>query len=205
MSEENKQTEIIKETLFPIKIDKDLLDLKDTKGQNILEKIYSDLQKRELITDDKKIDQYINYQNKDEEELFWIIRDKASSLEYSKTINIDIPKMNSYFGKWIDEWGGEESHKPPFSDKRISEIEKGSEFTLKELEDLKDWMVEIEQQSITYDGKAYERCEYALFETINKNTFIFAEHVNDAESVPLGFFKDEGTLRNYLSKSYYLY
>ena len=36
--------------------------------------------------------------------------DKGSSLEYSKTINIDIPKMNSYFREWIDEWGGEESH-----------------------------------------------------------------------------------------------
>lgn len=200
-----KKIEIIEETLFPIKIDIDSLNLKDAKGQNILEKIYSDLQKHELITDDKKIDQYINYQNRDEDELFETIRDKASSLEYSKTINIDIPKMNSYFREWIDEWGGEESHKPPFSDKRISEIEKGSEFTLKELEDLKDWMVEIEQKSITYDGKAVERCKYALFETIDKNTFIYAEHVNDAESVPLGFFKDEGTLRNYLSKSYYLY
>jgi hypothetical protein len=199
-----KKIEIIEETLIPIKIDIDLLNLKDAKGQNILERIYLDLQKNDIITDDE-VPQYINYKNKDEDEILEVIRDEITKEEFSKTINIDIPKMNSYFKEWIDMWGGEEAHKPPFSDDRISEIEKGSEFTPKEFEDLKEWMSEIEQQSITYDGKASERCKYALFETLNKNTFIFAEHVDDAETYPLGFFKDEVILREYLNKSYYLY
>ena len=199
-----KKIKLIEETLIPIKIDIDLLNLKDAKGQNILERIYLDLQKNDIITDDE-IPQYINFKNKDEDEILEVIRDEISMEEFSKTINIDIPKMNSYFKEWIDMWGGEEAHKPPFSDDRISEIEKGSEFTPKEFEDLKKWMSEIEQQSITYDGKASERCKYALFETLNKNTFIFAEHVDDAQTYPLGFFKDEVILREYLNKSYYLY
>lgn len=76
---------------------------------------------------------------------------------------------------------------------------------MKELSDLKNWIEEIEQQSYTYDGRAYERCEYALFETLERNTLICAYREDDASREMIGFFKDEKTLRNYLSKSYYLY
>ena len=154
----------MEETLIPIKIDKDLLNLKDTKGRNILEKIYSDLQKHEQITDDK-IPQYVDYQKENENKLFDIIGDSCFS-ELSKTINLDIPKMNSYFNEWLDMFRGE-GDEPPFTNQRILEIEKGSIFTMKELSD-KNWIEEIEQQSYTYDGRAYERCEYALFETLEK-------------------------------------
>ena len=177
------------------------IKITDKRLSEILEKIFLELKKNKFILDEK-IDLYFNYDSEAEKELFDVgIRDEIVRSPFAETIDTDLPRMNNYIREWLEQWGFQ---KLPFSEKRILEIENGSDITVQELKDLRENMLEIEQQSITYDGEAIERCEYALFETINENTLLYAEKVDYAESVPIGFFLDKASLLEYLNQHYYI-
>lgn len=177
------------------------IKITDKRLSEILEKVFLELKKNKFILGEN-IDLYINYDAEAEKELFDVgIRDEIVRSTLTETIDTDLPRMNNYIREWLDQWDFE---KPPFSEKRILEIESGSDITSQELKDLRESMLEIEQQSFTYDGNAIERCNYALFETLNKNSLIYAEKEDDTSREPFGFFLNKKTLLKYLSQHYYI-
>jgi len=177
------------------------IKITDKRLSEILEKIFLELKKNKFILGEN-INLFFNYDSEIEVELFDVeIKDEIVRSPLAKTIDTDLPKMNNYIREWLEQWDFEKS---PFSEKRILEIESGSDITSQELKDLRESMLEIEQQSFTYDGNASERCNYALFETLNKNALIYAEKEDDASREAIGFFLDKASLLEYLNQRYYI-